>query len=115
MKIKRILSSVLLAVLLGSHAQIIYAQALENPITTSKPAVLIGRFIASIIPFLGAGAVIMFVVGAIHWILSSGNPDSVKKGRDTVVWAVLGSAVAIGAYVGLKFIIQVLTGNLNYT
>jgi len=92
---------------------------LPNPLAvgTKDPSVaeLVGRFAKSLMPFLGVGALIMFIVGAILWILSSGNPEKVKKGQDTVVWAVLGAAVAIGSYLALQFIIKVVTGELKFT
>lgn len=34
--------------------------------------------------------VIMFIVGGYMWIVSAGNPDSVKKAQGTMTWAVIG-------------------------
>jgi len=90
-------------------------KCLQNPIGATDIATLVARFIKTILPVLGTGALVMFIIGAIHWILSSGSPEKVKKGQDTLVWAVLGAAVAIGGYLALKFIFQVLTGNLKFT
>src|SRR3989338_9536090 len=72
-------------------------------------ATLVGRFITTILPLSGAVALMMFLVGAIYWVISAGNPEQVKKGRDTVVWALVGSIVVIGSYVALSFIFKVLT------
>ena len=91
-----------------------YAKRICNPIggcgeNNTDIATLVGRFITTILPLSGAVALMMFLVGAIYWVISAGNPEQVKKGRDTVVWALVGSIVVIGSYVALSFIFKVLT------
>lgn len=83
-----------------------------DPIGVTDVAVIVGFFIKTLLPLIGAVVLMLFLIGAITWILSGGNPEKVKKGRDTVVWAVLGAIVIIGSYVALKFIFGALTGSL---
>lgn len=92
-----------------------YAKKICNPIGGGcggegpDIATLVGRFITTVLPLSGAVALMMFLVGAIYWVISAGNPEQVKKGRDTVVWALIGSIVVIGSYVALSFIFKVIT------
>ncbi len=87
------------------------ASKICNPIGGDNPdiATLVGRFITTVLPLSGAVALMMFLVGAIYWVISAGNPEQVKKGRDTVVWALLGSVVVVGSYVALSFIFKIFT------
>jgi hypothetical protein len=82
-----------------------------SPIGQGNIATIIGFFIKTIIPISGAVALLMLIVGAIKWILSAGNPEKVKAGKDTVVWAILGSTVILGSYVALSFILRALTSS----
>ncbi|MEW6610526.1 MAG: hypothetical protein AB1352_02790 [Patescibacteria group bacterium] len=88
-----------------------------NPVGLDDPdvATLVGRFITTVLPLTGAVALMMFLVGAIYWVISAGNPEQVKKGRDTAVWALVGSIVVIGSYVALSFIFKVFTSSTNLT
>jgi hypothetical protein len=50
----------------------------------------------------------MFIYGGFLWIMSGGNEDNVKKGKETLKWAVLGLVVVFASYSILNFILDVL-------
>lgn len=53
---------------------------------------------------IGALALLMFVYGGFMLVLSSGNPEKVKKGGEIIFSAILGLIIVFGAYVLVKFI-----------
>lgn len=57
----------------------------------------------------GIGSVIAIVIGGIMYITSGGNPDNVKKATATIKYAVIGMALALGAYAIAQFVVKVLS------
>ncbi|MFA5175333.1 MAG: pilin [Patescibacteria group bacterium] len=64
-------------------------------------AINIGRWLFSIIGALALGA---FVFGGFTLVMSSGNPEEVKKGKNIMIAAVTGLLVAFGAYLLINFL-----------
>jgi multisubunit Na+/H+ antiporter MnhB subunit len=56
----------------------------------------------------GALALVMFVIGGIQWMTAAGNSERVKKGRDTLMWAVLGLIVIFSSYAILRAVLEAL-------
>ena len=65
-------------------------------------AVIAAKFIWGI---SGSLALLAFVVGGVMWLISSGNPQMVEKGRQTIIGAVIGLAIVFGSYVIINFIL----------
>jgi multisubunit Na+/H+ antiporter MnhB subunit len=59
---------------------------------------------------LGGLAVIMIVISGMRIVMANGDPGSIKRGRDGVMWAVVGVVVAILAYSIVNFVV-----NWNWT
>lgn len=57
---------------------------------------------------IGGFAFVFFVYGGFTMILSFGNPEKVKKGRDTLIAAVVGIAIALSAFILIKFMTEAL-------
>jgi len=92
------------------------AQKLINPLggtneapggVTSVPA-LIANIIKTILGVVGAVALFMFVWGGFGWLTSGGNPDKVKQGRDTLVWATIGLLVIFASYTLVDVVFRAL-------
>ncbi len=66
--------------------------------TTSSIPVLIGYIIRAALGLSGVVALIMIIYGGVLWLTSGGNTEKVQKGRDTLIWAVLGLVVIFSAY-----------------
>lgn len=71
----------------------------------------VGRWIFGL---LGSFALVMFVYGGFVWVLSGGNPERVKKGRNIVVAAVVGLVIAFGAYILIGFLLDALSVEENF-
>ena len=54
---------------------------------------------------LGAISVLVLIIAGIRLTTSRGNPDAIAKLRNTIIYAGVGLAVAIGAAVILQFVI----------
>lgn len=57
---------------------------------------------------IGSFALVMFIYGGFTMILSAGNSEKVKKGRDILVAAVIGLTIAFSAYLLVDFILDAL-------
>lgn len=86
------------------------AYPLPNPLGINTVPGLAERVINGILGVVGAVALLYMVWGGVTWMTSGGNAERVKKGKDTVVWAVLGLALIFSSYVIVRFVIEVLNG-----
>lgn len=85
---------------------------IENPLGegAGDPRFLIGRIIGAVLGIIGSVALAIFVYGGLTWMTSAGNPDKVRKGKEIVIWAVLGLAVIFTSYAIINFVITSFTG-----
>ena len=85
-------------------------KTLPNPLGTDNPNVLIGNIINFVLGFVGTIALVLFIYGGFTWMLSAGAPAKVKKGKDIIVWSIIGLFVVFTAYILVRFVIQGVTG-----
>ncbi len=85
---------------------------IKNPLggAINTPQKFIGRVIQSLLGVIGSIALVMFVLGGFTWMTSAGDKAKVTKGRDTMLWAVLGLTVVFSSYALVKFVIQKVGG-----
>lgn len=83
---------------------------IENPLPSSNPNVIIANIISVVLGVTGAIALLFFVWGGIQMLISGGSPDKVKKGRDTLMWAILGLIVIFGSYGIVEAIFKAMSG-----
>ncbi|MFA5211599.1 MAG: pilin [Patescibacteria group bacterium] len=64
---------------------------------------------------IGGLALVMFVYGGILMIISFGNEDKIKQGKNAIIASVIGMVIAFGAYLLIKFILDSIgvSGNFN--
>jgi len=85
-------------------------QTLPNPLGITDINAFIARIINFVLSLVGSVSLLLFVYGGIIWMTSMGNDTKIKKGKDIVIWAVVGLAVVFFAYILVKFVIQGITG-----
>jgi len=111
---KKLLIAGLLVFVFIFSFQVVFAQTgtggtsvtLTNPLgDINTPQALIGKVINSILGVVGSLALLIFVYGGLIWMTSSGSPEKVKQGRDTLLWAAVGLVVIFSAYGLTRFII----------
>ncbi len=89
--------------------------ALENPIGSGKTGitdvnVLLGTLIKAALGIVGSLTLLMLVWGGFQWLTSAGNAEKVKKGTQTMIWAIVGVALVFSSYIILKTFTDLLTG-----
>jgi len=66
-----------------------------------------------ILGVVGSVALLFFIYGGFVWILSGGNSELVKKGRDIITGAVIGLIIVFSSYLIVQFSLQVLGINAD--
>ncbi len=85
------------------------AAPLTDPLNYIGVNGLAARLIGVILSVVGSIALLMFIWGGFQWLSSAGEPDRVKKGKETLKWAVIGLAVILMAYVMVNAVVSGLT------
>ncbi|TAK05126.1 hypothetical protein EPO33_04055 [Patescibacteria group bacterium] len=82
------------------------APTLPNPLGgTTDIRTIIGRVINAALGISGSIALLMFIWGGMLWLTSGGSPERIQKGKNTIVWAVLGLVLIFGSYAILNFVL----------
>lgn len=76
----------------------------NDPITGENGVLL--RAVDIISYMAGFAAVLMLVIAGLKFVTSSGDPNSVKSARDTIIYALIGVAVLILCQTIVKFVIS---------
>lgn len=66
---------------------------------------MLGKVIDMFLILAGTVAVLFIIIGGFQYVASAGNPDSVFKAKNTVLYAVIGLIVVILSYAVVKFIV----------
>ena len=74
------------------------------PTSTSTLSDAIANIIKLLMGLIGSAAVIFIIVGAIEIIASNGEPKRYNRGRETLLYAIIGVIVSIAAYGAVSFI-----------
>ena len=82
---------------------------LTNPLGTTDAPALIGTIIKSALGIVGSIALLMFIYGGFLWLTSAGSADKITKGKNVIVWAVIGLVVVFLSYTMVGFVIKSLT------
>ena len=84
----------------------------NSALCTNNGTVLVGsntsifnKIINVIISVIGAVAVLMIVIGGLRYVLSGGDSGAVTSAKNTILYAVVGLAVAILAFAIVNFVI----------
>lgn len=79
----------------AGHAQV----TITNPLGDADPRVIVARVIQGALSVSGTLALLMFVYGGMLWMTAMGNETQITKGKNILVWAVLGILVIASAYI----------------
>jgi len=105
---------ILLFILCASFliAQTADTTSIENPLKKEggpiDPEELYGRIISGLLGFVGIVSLVAFVYAGFVFLISAGNPERVKKAKDTMIYAVIGVFVSMASYAILNFIFTTL-------
>lgn len=68
--------------------------------------VVISNILSAIIGVLGIVCVAFVILGGITYMTSSGDAGKVKKGRDTILYGVIGLIICVLAFAIVNFVIR---------
>lgn len=86
---------------------------LPNPLGIDTVPLLANRVINGILGVVGAVALLYIVWGGVQWMTSQGNSDKIQKGKDTIVWGILGLVMIFSSYVIITFVMNILGDNIG--
>lgn len=66
------------------------------------------NFAALITEWLGILAVLMFIIGGVFIIISAGNPERVKRGRQIITGTLIGSLIVVSGWLIINFTLAAL-------
>jgi hypothetical protein len=82
---------------------------LTNPLgkdASTDVNVLIGKIINGVLGIVGSLALVMFIYGGFVWMTARGNRDAITKGKDILVWAIIGMVVIFTSYAAVSFVLK---------
>ncbi len=71
---------------------------------------LIFAIINGVIGVLGVACVVVIIVGGINYMTSSGDAAKVKKGKDTILYGLIGLVICVLAFAIVNFVIKNIIG-----
>jgi hypothetical protein len=74
------------------------------PQSTQADNALIQTIINTVLLFMGSIAVLIATISGFRYVISRGNPQEVAKAKDGILYALVGLAVIILAYVIIGFV-----------
>lgn len=63
------------------------------------------KLINTMIFVVGSIAVLMIIVGGLRYVLSGGDASGIKSAKDTILYSLIGVAIAIMAYAIVNFVV----------
>ena len=82
--------------------------AQAGSIASNPDNTVIRTIINAIIFVVGMVAVIMIILGGVNYATSQGDPGKVKKGKDTIMYGIIGLVISILAFAIVNFVLQAL-------
>ena len=72
---------------------------------------LVGNVVNVIFGIVGVLAVLMMVLGGFQMMTSTGDPGKIKKGKDTIIWGIIGLCVTLFSYVIVNFVLTAIVNS----
>lgn len=81
---------------------------LKNPLGEGRVDIrtILGDIVAAGMGILGSITLLVFVYGGFLWLTSAGSAEKVKKGSQTMMWAVVGLFLIFGSYAILGLVLE---------
>jgi hypothetical protein len=83
-----------------------------NPLNrgTTNINEILGIIIRAALGIVGSLTLLMLVFGGFKWLTSAGNPEKVKEGTQTILWAAIGVFLVFSSYFILSNFTDYLSG-----
>ena len=74
---------------------------------------LVQKVVSAIFGVVGVLAVLMMILGGIQLMTSAGDPGKVKKGKDTIIWGIIGLVITLFSYAIVSFVLSAVSKAAN--
>lgn len=82
---------------------------LDNPLGAGTNIdTLIRNFIMSVLGLSGVLALVAFIFGGIYWLISMGDTNKITKGKNIMIWAIMGLVVIFGSYAIITLVYNII-------
>ncbi len=93
-----------------SYPKFLFASTqLSNPLGTTDLRVVIGNITKALLGLSGALALFVFVWSGVLMIIAAGNPEKIKKAKESLIWATIGLVVIFTSYTLVATLITALS------
>lgn len=65
----------------------------------------IGSILSVVYTVIGIVAVVMIILGGVNYAMSQGDPGKVKKGKDTIMYGIIGLIIVLLAFAITNFVL----------
>jgi len=79
-----------------------------NPGANTDLMATVKTILNAVFGVIGIIAVIMIILGGVTYATSQGDPNKVKKGKDTILYGIIGLIVALLAFAIVNFVLTSL-------
>ncbi len=101
------ISGLIIAILSRAIATFAYSQVSGQPLTG-----LLKQLIDTALGVISTIAVLFLIIGGYQYMTSAGNPDQIQKAKNTILYSVIGLAVAILSFAIVRFVAGALGVNI---
>ncbi len=88
---------------------------LLNPISCDNFLCLATSIIRFFLGGVALFATLMFIYGGYVFLMSAGNAEAVKKGKDILLWSTIGIVIILGSWVAISYVLKVLMSTTSKT
>ena len=93
---------------LSSSGERIKAEGAAKKKGVTDISLVAGRIIKESLKYIGGITLLIFLYGGFMWLISGGDAEKVKKGSQTVLWAVVGLFIIFSSYAILDLVLKAL-------
>lgn len=68
------------------------------------------QIINVVLGVIGVVAVVMIILGGVSYTTSQGDPEKIKKGKNTILYGIIGLVVAMLAFAVVNFVLKNVFG-----
>jgi len=84
--------------------------SLQDPLGIKDPRDIIENVIKAMLGLVGSLALAVFIYGGFTWVISAGNEEKIKKGKDMIMWAALGLMLIFTSYAIINVVLTAIAG-----
>lgn len=89
-----------------------YAECnIDSSATTDDLLSTVRNVINVVLGILGVVAVVVIIMGGFSFLTSQGDAGKVMKGRNTIIWGIVGLVVAFSAFAIVNFVLGAVSSN----